>query len=155
MAYGIVTWKDNEGRMKKGILTDVNVSVGGVNYLRAVNVEDIDEEYPKPFRFVGREEVYDVYTMFHPQLTELIDTRGYFYNTDDDPEQGEWGSLEGIGGSGQPMRVGNGLFFSYAYFAVPVAGVKSKPTLQEVLDKVEMTKEELMELITNSIREDK
>ena len=94
---------------------------------------------PAPFRYIdsdGKE--YDVYTMFHPQLKDMIGTEGYFYDVV--TRAGIRGKLNGVSGNGCPTGAGA----VSAYFAVPIEKPKTKLTMDEIAEKFGIPVDELV-----------
>ena len=158
MENGTVIFKDFGGNVIKAKVDDYTftpgIEKGKIEFSSAEPYSGTTCYYPEPFKLTGEDgAVYDVYTRFHPQLKDIIGTEGYFYDAETDPENGYQDGLSCVAEDGHPCsKFGT----KYAYFAVPIEQPKTAEiTLQKVLDKAEITKEELMELITNSIKEDK
>ena len=140
MKNGTVIWKA-AGIVQKGVISDIARQGMERTSLRIFNstTKVINEEYLEPFN----DGKYLHYTRFHPQLKDMIGTKGYFYDfrVSRVGQVGRQMKMLGyIEEDGYP-RTEDGAVF--AFFAVPIKPGKTEITLQEIADKFGVDIEQL------------
>ena len=106
------------------------------DFPKPMDPQPIDINHPEPFN----DGEYLHYTRFHPQLQDMIGTKGYFYDDTFMDYQRYQGFLNGVSSSGFPECKNDGY---YAYFAVPIKTEKTEITLQEIADKFGVSVEQI------------